>query len=92
MLLEALMGADKDEIIADYMTSYVNYYHIDPEQDAAKYAMIAEKNVCQMLCTVCGLDAGADLAGVDLVQAARDYLTAHGMTGEALDALVTKLK
>ncbi len=92
MLLEALMGADKDEIIADYMASYVNYYHIDPERDAAKYDMIAEKNVCQMLCAVCGLEAGADLAGVDLAKAARDYLIAHGMTEEALDELTAKLK
>ncbi|MBR4501154.1 MAG: tyrosine-protein phosphatase [Clostridia bacterium] len=92
MLLEALMGADKDGIVADYMESYVNYYHIDPEQDAAKYEMIAEKNVCQMLCAVCGLEAGTDLAGVDLALAARDYLTAHGMAGKALDALTAKLK
>ncbi len=92
MLLEALMGADKDEIVADYMLSYVNYYGIDPERDAAKYTMIAEKNICQMLCSVCGLEAGADLEGVDLAGAARNYLISHGMTEEAADALTAKLK
>lgn len=29
-LLEALAGASMDEIIADYMTSYVNYYNVEP--------------------------------------------------------------
>ncbi len=92
MLLEALMGADRDEIIADYMLSYVNYYHLDPEKDAEKYRMIAEKNVCEMLRAVAGLEKGAPLEGVDLAAAARSYLIAGGMTEESLDALTARLR
>ncbi|MBQ8536027.1 MAG: tyrosine-protein phosphatase [Clostridia bacterium] len=88
MLLAALMGATQEEIVTDYMTSYVNYYHLDPVADAAKYDMIAEKNVMEMLKTV----AGGSLEGVDLAKAAEDYLTKNGMAPEAVEALKTNLK
>lgn len=92
MLLEALMGATKDEIVADYMTSYVNYYGIDPVADADKYSMIAEKNVVDMLRTVCGLQKDASFEGVDLSAGAEAYLLSHGMTAEAIAALKAKLQ
>ena len=91
MLLEMLAGAKLDDIVADYMISFVNYYHIDPEKDAAKYEMIAEKNVMEMLRTVCGADKGASLEGVDLSAAAVKYLTSHGMAADAVSALQAKL-
>ncbi len=92
MLLEALAGAKKDDIVADYMLSYVNYYHIDPTADAAKYQMIAEKNVMEMLRTVAGLEKGASLDNVDLAKAAEVYLTSHGMSEAAVAALKANLQ
>ncbi|MBR7082269.1 MAG: tyrosine-protein phosphatase [Oscillospiraceae bacterium] len=92
MLLEALMGAKLDDIVKDYMTSYVNYYHLDPKADAEKYEMIAEKNVMEMLRAVAGAEKGASLEGVDLAAAAESYLTAHGMTQDAVNALKANLK
>jgi protein tyrosine/serine phosphatase len=92
MLLEALMGASVEEIVADYMTSYVNYYGIDPVAEADKYNMIAEKNVMDMLRTVCGLAKDASLEGVDLAAAAQKYLTDHGMAVEAVETLKNNLK
>lgn len=91
MILEALMGASLDEIVADYMLSYENYYHLDPVDDAEKYDMIAEKNVKEMLRAVAGLEKGAPLEGVDLQAAAEAYLTGNGMAQEAVDALKAKL-
>ena len=88
ILLEALMGGKLDEIKEDYMLSYVNYYHV--EKNTAKYdinAKIAE----QMLCQIAGVDEGTDLAKVDLVKAAEDYLTSAGMTAEQIGALKTAL-
>ena len=90
MLLEALMGAGEDEIVADYMLSYVNYYGVEPGTE--KYDMIAEKNVKEMLRFVAGLEKDADLAGADLRQAAENYLLANGMTAEAVAALKANLK
>lgn len=92
MLLEALMGAKLDEIVTDYMTSYVNYYHLDPQAENAKYQMIAEKNIMEMLRTVAGLEKGASLEGVDLAAAAEGYVLSHGMTAAALNALKANLK
>ena len=92
MILEALMGATEEEIVDDYLTSFRNYYHLDPEKDAEKLSMIAEKNVKEMLRTVAGLGKGADLAGIDLAAAAENWLTAHGMDSEALKTLKQKLQ
>ena len=92
MLLGALMGGTVEEIVADYMTSYVNYYGIDPVAEADKYNMIAEKNVMDMLRVVCGLEKNASLEGVDLAAGAEAYLLANGMTPEAIAALKANLQ
>ncbi len=72
-LLEALMGASLDEIVADYMTSYENYYHV--EEGSEQYDRIAESNIMASLRMIAGLEAGADLSGTDLRAAAVGYLT-----------------
>jgi len=92
MLLAALMGATQEEIVADYMLSYVNYYGIDPVAEADKYNMIAEKNVMDMLRTVCGAEKGAALNDADIAAAAEAYLTKHGMAADAIAALKANLK
>ncbi len=91
MLLEMLMGASLDEVVSDYLQSYVNYYHIDPETESEKLNMIAEKNVLEMIRTVAGLEKGAAVAEVDLAAAARNYLLSHGMEEQALLTLIEKL-
>lgn len=93
MILEALAGASDDEIVEDYMQSYVNYYHIDPEKDAEKYDMIAIKNIFEMLKTITGLSTEEIVNGeIDLAAAAEAYLTSHGMSAEDIAALREKLK
>lgn len=92
MLLAALMGATQEEIVADYMTSYVNYYGIDPVAEADKYNMIAEKNVMDMLRTVCGVEKGAAIDNAKIAEGAENYLLANGMTAEAIAALKANLK
>ena len=92
MLLEALMGATEEEIVADYLTSYENYYHLDPNADAGLLEKIADKNVREMLRAVAGLERGAGLTGVDLAAAAESYLTAHGMEPDAIGMLKEKLQ
>ena len=92
MIVEMLMGASEEEIVADYLISYQNYYHLDPETDAEKLMMIADKNVRKMLLIVANLENSADLAGTDLAAAAEKYLLAHGMDAEALTTLKEKLR
>ena len=92
MIVEMLMNASAEEIVADYLISYVNYYHLDPVADAEKLEMIAEKNVRKMVLIVAGLEDSADLANTDLAAAAENYLIAHGMDAEALTTLKEKLR
>ena len=92
MILEALMGASEEEIAADYLISFENYYHLDPVADAEKLSVIAEKNIKEMLRAVAGLEKGADLAGTDLAAAAENYLMSHGMKAEDLKMLKEKLR
>ena len=92
MILEALMGASEEEITADYLISYENYYHLDPVKDAGLLETIAEINVREMLRTMAGLEKGADLTGVDLAAAAEKYLTIHGMEAGAIETLKEKLQ
>ena len=90
MLLEALTGADYQEIVDDYMVTYDNYYKITEKSDKAKYDVILEKNLIAMLKTVVG-DENADLKTADLSAAAKDYLRNAGMTDEQIEALVARL-
>ncbi len=54
--------------------------------------MIADKNVMEMLRTVAGLEKGAALDEVDLSAAAETWLTAHGMSPEAINTIKGKLQ
>ena len=89
MVLEALMGWHEEEIVADYMRSYTNYYGIEPGTE--KYNLIAEKNIEEMLRILAGLEPGASLAETDLQAAAEAYLLSHGMAEESLRQLEGKL-
>ncbi len=88
ILLEALMGASLDEIVADYMVSYENYYHV--EKDSEQYKLISEV-AAGMLRDLAGLEKDADLSKVDLQKAAEDYMTGIGLTAEQISALKTVL-
>ena len=82
MLVEALMGAGREEIISDYMKSFENYYGVRPGTE--KYDLIAEANILTMLSTLEGENA-------DLKTAAEQILIAHGMTREEIVTLRAKL-
>lgn len=89
-LLEALMGASLDEIVADYMTTYENYYGV--EMGSEQYNAIAESNIItSMTMVVAGLEKGSDLSAIDLADAAEDYLKDNGMTSGEISALKDNL-
>lgn len=84
-LIESLMGASKDDIVEDYMQSYINYYGIQKGQD--KYKLISE-DVLGMLKVIAG---NADLEKADLAKAAEDYLLSGGMTDKQIEDLKANL-
>ena len=85
MLLEMLIGWTEDELIADYMLSYINYYEVEPGTE--KYNMIVERDVKEMMRAVAGLGKGESLAGIEWQAAAEDYLLKHGMDKDSVVSL-----
>ncbi|MCF8008811.1 MAG: tyrosine-protein phosphatase, partial [Halanaerobiales bacterium] len=80
-LLGALMNASKQEIIDDYMQSYINYYGVEKGTD--KYELITE-DVLTMLNVITGNE---DLEETDLSKGAESYLRTGGMTADEIEML-----
>lgn len=85
-LLECLMGASCDEVVADYMVTYYNYYGVTP--DDARYQTIANSNIVKSLERAFAV---ADLRTADLAASAAAYLRRIGMSDAELAALRTNL-
>ena len=82
-LLECFSGASYEEVVADYMTTYENYYGV--EKDSEKYTAIAGSNIIKTLETAFGVE---DLETADLQAEAEEYMRQIGLT----DAQIGKLK
>ncbi|MBQ9495133.1 MAG: tyrosine-protein phosphatase [Treponema sp.] len=82
VLLESLAGAKKADMLADYMESYVNFYHV--EKNSRKYNIIAKANFEPMYAFIAN--------GTTPAKGARAYLIKHGMSDAEVDALIAKLK
>lgn len=85
-LLECLMGATADEVVADYMVTYYNYYGI--ASGTEKYTAIAESNIIKSLKNAFGVE---DLAKADLAAEAADYLAEIGLSADEIAAIKTNL-
>ncbi len=85
-LLECLMGASYDEVIADYMVTYTNYYGVEPGTD--KYTAIANSNIVKSLSTAFGV---SDLASANLTNEAIEYLKAIGLNDTEIENLRVNL-
>ena len=53
LLIETLAGCSKDEIIKDYMTTYLNYYDISEEETKEKYDTIVNLYLSDMFKYLC---------------------------------------
>ena len=91
MLLEALMGAELNEITEDYMRSFYHYYGIDKEKEPERYQAVLDINLIPFLCHVAGVDTQAELEQVDLESAVTEYLINAGMAEADLAMLKEKL-
>jgi protein tyrosine/serine phosphatase len=85
-LLEALMGAGAEEIRADYMKSYENYYHLTPDNESYLIISVIAEDI---LLTITGRRAAES---VDLKEAAEQYLRDRiGLDAEECAALRARL-
>lgn len=91
MLLSALMGADLQEIIDDYMLSFYNYYGIEKENEPERYKTVLDINLIAMLCHITGAGSADELKRTDLESAATEYLLSAGMTEREILTLKEKL-
>lgn len=82
-LLECFSGASYEQVVADYMTTYENYYGV--EKDSEKYTAIAESNIVKTLETAFGVES---LETADLQAESEEYMRQLGLT----DGQIGKLK
>ena len=81
-LLECLMGATADEVVADYMVTYYNFFGIEPGSDA--YEIIANSNIRKILSDIFHVE---DLSDADLSACAEACLLDLGLTADEIAAV-----
>ena len=91
-LLECFMGATYDEVVADYLKTYTNYYTVvdgiqQPLSEETLNA-IAESNIIKTLKSAFDVE---DLTTVDLALEAEEYISSIGLTGQEILALSENL-
>lgn len=88
-LLECLMGAGAEEVAADYMVTYFNYYGVEPGSE--RYVAIVQANIEKSLARAYEIeDIYAE--GVDLAAEAREYMNVRlGLTENEIQDLWEKL-
>ncbi len=99
MMIEALAGASYDEMRADYMITYANYYGITADKTPEKYNAIVSLYFDDFASYLYGLGEGTTdpevdvlrLKAYDYAQAARNYLKVCGMTDGEIDQLVAAI-
>ena len=85
-LLECFMGASYQEIVADYMTTYYNYYGILPSE--TRYQAIANGNIVR---TLTRLFEVPDLSSTDLSYCAERFFHTIGLSDQEIAALRANL-
>lgn len=90
LLIDAFSGASYEEIEADYMLTYDNYYGINKQSDPEKYKLIVE-NVMVPMVQIIANDTTNNVEHLDLQKAAEAYLLDIGMSPDHIEKLRQKL-
>ena len=90
-LLEGLCGATYEEIVADYLITYDNYYLITPINDPILCNTLVSLRLNTCLMYYAGVNDEAQLPSVDYAKAFSSYLLTHGMSQQQIDALIQAL-
>ncbi|MGN0906636.1 MAG: tyrosine-protein phosphatase [Bullifex sp.] len=88
-LLGALMGSSYDELVKDYMETYLNYYHVEEGSD--QYNAVKTSNIDTILQLIAGVGKDADLFSVDLRSGAEAYVKSIGLTDAEIASLRANL-
>lgn len=79
-LLEAFMGASLEEIEADYMLTYMNYFGVSKETEPETYALLYELKFLDIALCIAGVRTEAQLPNARLMLSARRYLMECGLS------------
>ncbi len=90
-LLEGLCGATYEEIVADYLVTYDNYYYINPAKDPVLCNTLVSLRLNTCLMFYANVSDKAQLPNIDYAKAFSSYLLSHGMSQQQLDALIHAL-
>ena len=90
-LLEGLCGATYDEIVADYLETYDNFYQKTPEKDRNVCNTLVELRLKPCLMHYANFYIDAELPKVNFAEAFSKYLLSHGMTQQQVNNLVNAL-
>ena len=90
-LLEGLCGATYEEIVADYLVTYDNYYYINLAKDPVLCNTLVSLRLNTCLMFYANVSDESQLPNIDYAKAFSSYLLSHGMTQQQLDALVHAL-
>ena len=85
-ILECLMGASAEEVTADYMVTYYNFFGVKPGTE--QYDAIRSGNIDKILALVFNVP---DIYQADLAECAGQYLLSAGLDQETIAALKEKL-
>ena len=90
-LLEGLCGATYEEIVADYLVTYYNFYLMTPEDapDVCNTLVTLRLNPCLMF--YAGISDETLLPDIDFAQAFTNFLLTHGMSQDQINALISAL-
>jgi len=101
-LIEMLMGYSFEEVIADYMVTYFNYFGLNKNTDTFKYDELVKINIFDMIAEIVGMsmaekdqlgykDAYAKIEAMDMAEKAYEYLLDIGMDKNKIDELKNRL-
>lgn len=91
-LLEGLCGASYQEIVADYLVTYENYFGKTPQKDADVCNALVSLRLNTCLMHYAGVSDESQLPSVNYASAFSSYLLSHGMTQPQLNALIQALE
>ena len=91
-LLEGLCGASYEEIVADYLLTYYNYFDKTPQKDSDVCNALVSLRLNTCLMHYAGVSDESKLPEVNYSVAFSSYLFSHGMSQAQLNALIQALE
>ncbi len=86
-LIEALCGADYEELLADYMKTYENYYGMTEESSPEQRRAAIETSFDPIMEIMFEVQENEDLKTVNLEERARVFFQKGGLTDEQIDTM-----